>query len=1565
MKSIKLTSPKSGNISQIIHISDIHIRLILEKRYEEYSIVFKRFIETISTLSSVRNNSAVTVITGDIFDKKNMLDTTSINLCAELLHPLADLMPVYLLTGNHDYRQDLHENSDMIGAISTIIRRSNVHHLNVTGHYEVGDVGFGVVIVSDTLLRGATFGQVDQLPPFPNPALFSDNVTIRCALFHGTIINSSLQNYTKSPTGIPIDWFNGYTLALLGDIHMQQWHHVINIKPSETNPLNIIERDKTSAEWDVNNEGPVWGYPGSLVQQNFGEPLYGHGFFIWDLDEGYIERQHVHSDYGFMDVKNIKNRWFGFLGAKSPPIDLEELFNTFTDFPTKLRLRIRGKTTPETMNDLRDIFSRYHRQIIYAKTCSNIELNIITGCMKEELDDEMGDNSYDENNPLDDDTDRTKEFDLSIYNTPEKWVRYIQTQNPQNMNVDWSKWIYTPETLLIDTQKLNSMDIYDKIVDRNKIIQKHVLQYKSDLDSSQFIAKQKMSLCYMKWAWILCYVDNNYLDFTKMIGKITVINGPNDAGKTSLLNTICVGLFGDEIPSRVNKQRSFNIISNSKPLKEKAFIEITFNVGNDQYLIRRDITLNRDGRAIYKARLSISGPLDIDTGAGAGWKMLYDGNTAVDNWIKINVGTLDDFLTSCMLTQKSDKEFFKLKPAEQLNVFDIALHLDSVSSFVTVLDESLKAHEYFKIYYKSQLAHVLTNSELEKLQIQVNDLEDQEKDINVELKSCSDFTYHDEFALDCYVIEQKYQNIVIRDDFTFIGAIDVETLKNEIYSETNMADELRRKYGFTEYEPDHESEFEGQIEEPTPSRDQVLYMVNEFLKLSADVNHYTLIDYYNMFANNVAVDNMSEEQLLKERSDIELNRPNKPIESKVNIDKYLDEYNKLLGHIALLPHPYNNVQELQTFVPPIKPDTSLNLDKVFNTSIQKIGQQNFTKYMAMTKEEIEGIFSVVKQQMNESQDQEIVLLKRLQLLKQEITLHENEMKKAQENLISTIQTKPNEPSESLQSINEYKQRIYEHESLYQTKKTEHEQSNRIITDLIVTQKLNTQLHNELQLLSTHISEIESKQYPFNEKCDACKQQGWRLNLIDMYTRKTAVEKQLGALKYDENILVNELSERQKLEEWLEKFQIMIQRKSYYEQQEKLHDMLVLYGTCYQNSKALYDVKSQEKIAKQGELDRANVIYKQHQEKQKVMKQEYEIMDHVASHKDQWDFIGGEKIKRQRYNDMLNVTMAAESLQKISQQYTYYINQRAVSDKWDEWSMKKTINEEKYHTVLSSKYKSMLHKWIVYEKKQRQENYRAYKKLVNSIMDKKTKIERFNDFNQRLMDKQKWGLILDNKRKYDKYKQLCEEVKMIQKTLYEKKIRYEIENETHKKNEKTEQIYEYLNNMSEGLLQMKTLMSNFKKWLYENVVIPKLLEYTNDIVMFATHTDEFKLRSIVNTSSKGNLEFEWYLNNNNDITAMRPIESIGGFRQDIFNLALRIAITKLGASAIKCQQLFMDEAFVWADVSNLEKIPDFLRSILNIYQSVILVTHLETLKTCGDIEININFKTRTTRQIQFN
>ena len=354
----------------IIHLSDIHIRIgdTEKSRYHEYSSVFHNLIHSISSQESIREHTAVIVITGDIFHHKNKLEPCGLELALQLLVDLSKLAPVIMIRGNHDYRQDLPKEPDMISALMKY-QLPDVHYFDTTGIHTFQNIHFGVTAIQETLLYGSTSGISSELPAFPIPPVKSIN-SYNVALFHGSITSCTLQNgMNMSPTihGYPIEWFgSSYDTILLGDIHLQQVKRAEMIESKQPDHPFTTPCHSYSYTSDI----APWGYPGSLIQQDFGETLSGHGYILWNLKEREIHTFHVANPYGFAKLRfnethDVLEILYREISNMSPTyVPLVQLIDK-SWFPSNLHVNYTGKVFNHTISQrIEQYFHTYNKKVL-------------------------------------------------------------------------------------------------------------------------------------------------------------------------------------------------------------------------------------------------------------------------------------------------------------------------------------------------------------------------------------------------------------------------------------------------------------------------------------------------------------------------------------------------------------------------------------------------------------------------------------------------------------------------------------------------------------------------------------------------------------------------------------------------------------------------------------------------------------------------------------------------------------------------------------------------------------------------------------------------------------------------------------------------------------------------------------------------------------------------------------------------------------------------------------------------------------------------------------------------
>ena len=267
-------------VDRIYHLSDIHIRNV--KRHKEYRSVFEKVYKEIDK----NKENSVIYLGGDIVHAKLDMSPELIDLTSEFFTELANLCPLLVLPGNHDCNLN---NKHRLDALSPIIRaldNPNIHYIKDSGVYQVGDVGFSVMSVfeePDSYVKAKDYDSKTKI-----------------ALYHGLVFGSQTDfGFILPNSDIDKDIFDGFDMVLLGDIHKRQY----------------LNDEKTIA------------YPGSLIQQNFGED-FGKGFLVWDVEKRDSKFINVPNDYGYYTI-NVVN-------GHIPPLD---------DLPKYPRLRVKFEKT--------------------------------------------------------------------------------------------------------------------------------------------------------------------------------------------------------------------------------------------------------------------------------------------------------------------------------------------------------------------------------------------------------------------------------------------------------------------------------------------------------------------------------------------------------------------------------------------------------------------------------------------------------------------------------------------------------------------------------------------------------------------------------------------------------------------------------------------------------------------------------------------------------------------------------------------------------------------------------------------------------------------------------------------------------------------------------------------------------------------------------------------------------------------------------------------------------------------------------------------------------------------
>lgn len=234
---------------KIAHISDVHWRGIA--RHKEYNRAFEKLFEQLAA-----HKPDLIINTGDTFHTKTQGITPEIiERLAWMFRTLAGIAPSYTILGNHDGNLTNLNRKDIISPIHESIAHPRAHLLRKSGVYRVADLGGKDV----NLCVYSPFDQKSWSIIKPIDG------AINIALYHGSIAGSLMDNNWRMPGDIAetsTTDFTQFHFALMGDIHK---HQFLAQRKDHTGKLK-----------------PWMAYPGSLIQQNFGE-AERKGYLVWDI----------------------------------------------------------------------------------------------------------------------------------------------------------------------------------------------------------------------------------------------------------------------------------------------------------------------------------------------------------------------------------------------------------------------------------------------------------------------------------------------------------------------------------------------------------------------------------------------------------------------------------------------------------------------------------------------------------------------------------------------------------------------------------------------------------------------------------------------------------------------------------------------------------------------------------------------------------------------------------------------------------------------------------------------------------------------------------------------------------------------------------------------------------------------------------------------------------------------------------------------------------------------------------------------------------------------------------
>ena len=1501
-------------LTHIFHLSDLHIRNgdNTYSRYEEYKEVFKNTIVSIKKQIEVLElpfDDFIIVITGDIFHNKSVIGNYGLIMYRKFIQALSEVGRTYIISGNHDYDQSDINKPSLV--YSTTFAIPNVFVLNTTTSFIIDDIGISFVSIDETLDNYRNSGRLQDLPPFPS---ISGNVRYKLALFHGSFAAAKLYNGktvedTFNP--YPLEWVSDFDYVLLGDIHKRQ---VFSYK------------NKT-----------ICGYAGSLIQQNFGEDIVNHGYLIWDLYNKDIKKINVYNDKGFINIRESNEH-------------SDNSDNRDNSDNKDIMIRINGKYEKRLEDYIRDNIDIIPKNLDI-KRFSDINIFNLKSILEKynikyvitEKIDNFNNFAHNQSRNISCTSDT---IDTDIYSSCNEeiinndvLINYFKPLlKPENLSL-LNKIIKNKELLLIDVENYPE-ELREECLKINKELMA-VINTCNITDDTTITPKSLYKIRYLEWEGLLCYENKNWLNMTDLDSKIFMVKGQNGTGKSAIYDILLLAIWGENtkkspLTSGVvnhNKSKGYTIID-IDVFRDSGLPADGLPAGaKDTYRIVRNYTRKNTGNkllisntVIYKKLSSGTGGANGACGTGGECEAIeiIKKDTACNNEITRLFGNMEDFLATSMITQNIDCDILKMDFKSTLELIDKSFNIEYIYNLYNVFNKTINKYKGLHKYIESK------------------------KDVYEKLLLTSNYTEnHGE------EIEQ------MREDLELLKNANSALLKeynnkNSILSNRNI-----------ELSTDACYKYEG-------------------LKSKINLEKLVSQDMYDIKVKRLA----ELEFILKGKDIIELSKASrgaycdnediedieeiaKPCDISIinNERKYLSEYfdifddnnskyntcdeNEVIESLENLKNEYDSLEILAKSLIAEKPNKATKIDKPIKARkecLNNIKQlYGSLEYMDEIIENI-GNFNInihIKPGVIEDLSLESYkkCLEDRENLKNKIDDYNNRLKnnealfdkcfKEQENI--QIVSAPAREEINCENADEVMGEIEKIDYSYIVRfLKENEESveeyNDIMRELREAEEDRLKYANELMLFENN------EEYHFNPSCEYCCKRSWvgRIKelriIIDRYDADIDKIKN----KLDINVNYEELIDKMEtykntkeryatLQEWCEYFK-------YKEKRDKLTEKL---------NKLIENKKKYNRIISEGtkELENINKYVGSYYKKARELREHLANIVNYEKYR-VWETKYSENTSRMNEIDrnMKEYADIANYNKNIKPRIIAY---RSLIDSYDKW---KRYND----------YINVIHSREYLEIKEIQENYRN-NEIYKSYSEVKPIIERVLELKEIINDSEK---TIIKQRDY----------------ITEKAAIFNYNSANIKSLNELRDILENINNM---LTILDTIIINFQDFrinLYDNVVLKKLLCNTNKMLKNICHsiTKPFELDYITNVS-RDMIHINWLIKNVNiggsgggggssggdNNKQIISINQASGFQQFVISLALRLCL--FGNNKAICKQLYIDEGFVSFDKYNLSIVPNFLKSLLAYFDTIVIVSHIDLIQDSIDdseciAEINYNNKT---------
>lgn len=452
----------------------------------------------------------------------------------------------------------------------------------------------------------------------------------------------------------------------------------------------------------------------------------------------------------------------------------------------------------------------------------------------------------------------------------------------------------------------DSINDNDKIPDdKAAIIMQTIENHYSKIETT---TKKTINIKKLEFNNVAIYGKNNKIDFSKIKDpSIAALTGDNNYGKTTIIDAICINIFGTSIKGQSKDSKQIDFINRKEKI---AILEITLNVNTDEWFIKRTYTIKNDNSVKHELTIKVND------------KEIPGSVTEKNQYIKNNLCSMETFLLCGVI--KQDRSGSLLCSGD---IFDNVIHYCGLGNLYAIKEKSSEIIKQNKLFISK--AH--TNIKKYKI------LEDKYNIKNF------DFDTVDEI-----IKEQQIKNTLELDTLTKqIMEIETDIIDNKFnYAKLQGQHELIKNYDIDNIN----NQLESISKDLSDINNQITILIEKQKEPYLCLDSTKTTNSKNNKIHNIIENDNKLKQYLKNCKDI--NNLNSKIETKQSINTikqyitntirkskskttiltYLDTLvsNNIPNTIETIPDPYNAYISLTKLIHDEQQEIISNIEKEIN-----------------------------------------------------------------------------------------------------------------------------------------------------------------------------------------------------------------------------------------------------------------------------------------------------------------------------------------------------------------------------------------------------------------------------------------------------------------------------------------------------------------------------------------------------------------------------------------------------------------------------------------------------------